>query len=238
MAWAFVASTYGTYSAGGAGSTTHDAVATLDIEVGDLLVATGRYYAPGETTINFAEDGGNNSFTMIGLLSNGLRRMDTGYVIVSQANDAATIRMTLSVGEQYRSFVVMQFRPDSGDTVSYEAGPGDATDTGTALATGQISTTGTDELVVVCCQEGGGALSNLEVGGGAADGSQGGDALATAYSAEWYEIFTSAQTDIIGEATIGSSQGWCARILAFKSTAPSGGSIVPKLMFYYQRLRS
>lgn len=245
MAWAFVASTYGPYT-GSTSGTTLDAAATLNIAQNDLLVAIGRYYESSDEgrVITFAENDGDNSFTMIDRVvsTSGTRFARAGYVVVVNANETATIRMTLDGAVAYRSFIVMQFRPDAGETVTYDAGGAPAAGYDTTPLSGNISTTGTDELVVGLF--GGGAdkdiTDTMQIADASATGSQGGDAIATPYTAGWYKVFTETQTDIHAQAyyDIQGSGYWTMNCLAFKSEAVAGGSVVPIVMNYYRRLRS
>ena len=112
------------------GGTILDSAETLNIQAGDLLVGLSRWYA-GATAAIISQDDDSNTFTMLDVQPNGSGGyMQAGYKIAADADGAAIMRLTLNASGQYRCLIVFQFRPDSGDTVSYD--DGDSRDTGTS----------------------------------------------------------------------------------------------------------
>jgi hypothetical protein len=150
-----------------------------------------------------------------------------GYKIGATANGTATVRATLDAARTYRFLVVMQFRPDAGDTVAYDAGDSPANGLDTACQTGNISTTGDDEVVVSFYKQYSGTrtVSNVQIADAAADGQKEDGVNYNALM--WYKLFTATQSNIHGQLTFNTSARWLADIVAFKSTAAGGATIYP-----------
>jgi trimeric autotransporter adhesin len=142
------------------------------------------------------------------------------YRISATADSTATFRSTLSSSPYNRHIIhVYQFRPDSGDTVTYDAGPGGAGSTWSAAPqSGNITTTESDEVAV-------GAIGNaqarstssFQIADGTVDGSISGTGLHSGY-----RIFSSTQSNIHAQGTLSGDASWSAGIVAFASAGAPG----------------
>lgn len=205
--------------------TTVDCSTTLNIAAGDLLVAYTKFNGATDTTIAIADTSGNNVMTVTTHYDSTLWISAMGYRLVGEADAAATIRVTLGANRSFKRVVVLQFRPDSGDTVSLDAGP-NADDGDSALAqSGNITTTGTDEVVVVGGTADNTVIADSKINEVASDGQED----SGAHSA-WYRIITSTFVNGHGEGTV-DNEDWVCDILAFKSTAPD--SYIPKVIIIH-----
>jgi hypothetical protein len=241
MGWSFIA-----WSGGGTNTdgTTLDATTTLNISVGDLLIGACRWEG-ADTTESIAENDGDNAFEMFSTVNGGNDDfwLGKGRKTVVNANATATLRFTLSVSRSWREFIVLQFRPDAGDTVTHDAGPNGATGTSLSPQSGTVSTTG-DDTIIVGMYVGyyTNSSSNEQIGGSAADG-----AIDPSWPPDypnwtkmWYKIYTSTQTDVAGSATKSDASGdeWVCDILAFKSVAAAGGVPIAIYKKYYDYRRA
>ncbi len=223
MGFTFIASS-AAYNTGGA--TTIDTDETFDIVAGDLLVAIGSDVT-ADTTIAIADEDGGNSFTMLTKRTLTATYSAVGYKIAATEATGKVIRVTYGVSAEFRNVVVMQFRPDGGDTVSFEEGDNPATGFSTNPTSNAITTTGTDDLVIgVSTMRYGKAYSSPEIDGGAADGSKWEEA-GNSYLALWYKLYTGAQIGIVADITeaVGAAD-WSCDFLYFKSVAAVGGIVV------------
>jgi hypothetical protein len=224
VAFTFIASAGGTNDASG---TTLDCSGSLNVADGDVLVAWCKYEGAGAATMAVAKSTGSpaNTFTF-----NATDRKDHsnndlsggfGYLLSAAADATATFRLTLGAARVYRRLIVMQFRPDAGETVTRDTG-NSAQGSATTVASGAITTTGTDEIVCGGYGEYLAATTTSElVNAGAAiepaASPQG------SYTSCWYRILTA--TFVAGQATasfVGGGEWVCAAI-ALKSEAAVGG---------------
>ena len=219
MAFTFIASATHTINASG---TIIDCSSPLNVAAGDLLVAWFRFENV-TTTATIADTVGGNVFTMDTLQSNGADFFSRlGYVLSATENATSTFRGTLAVAGYSRRIVVMQFRPDAGDTVTLDNSTGPATGSSTAIASTAITTTGTDEVVFCGASTYSTATYSVQsINSVAADGivSPAGDANT------WYRILSSTFTNGTGTATSSVNGKWICNIAAFKSTASGGGGV-------------
>ena len=234
MAFTFIASAGNSDDASG---TTLDCSSSLNVEAGDLLVAwTKNEGAP--TTHAMAKSTGSpaNTFTYDAADTEDHSNADLsgafGYVLAAAADATATFRMTLGAARPYRRVLVMQFRPDGGETVTRDAG-NNGQGNSSALSSGNVTTTGTDEVICGGYGEyGTRTASSEQVGGVAATepaaSPQGG------YTAAWYLIATSTFTGA-ATATLDADTEWVCGAIAFKSEAvASDVTIVSKRMSGWQ----
>jgi lysophospholipase L1-like esterase len=226
VALAFIASASGTNT-----GTQIDCSSTLNLAVGDILVAAIAWQT-GVSTVGIATTAPADSFTMLATANYITRDYQAlGYVVVGTANAAATIRATMGTSrESYLS--VLQFRPDAGETITLEAGPSaGSAGSGSLLQSGNISPTGNDFVVVA---------AGHNAAGFPLTGEQIADAAAAGYvrngkAGIWYSFFTANQTAIHGQASFADNDSWVCDILAIKSageagptytlTGPSGGVV-------------
>jgi hypothetical protein len=191
------------------------------VAAGDVLVAFVTWeYSSLIDTATVAEVGGGNSFTMLTVTYNGGGLMRTGYVLNATANSSSTFRFTLSTARGYRSIIVLQFRPDVGDTVSLDAGPAAGTGTGTTLQSATFSTTGTDEIIAGGIKQyvATATYSNHQIADTAAD-NHFEEWGSTIEASAWYKIFTSEQTNIHTQCTSSSNAAWINQAIAIKAVA-------------------
>jgi hypothetical protein len=213
MSFSYIANAKGNNDSSG---TTLDASSTLNIASGDLIVSVV-FWNDGTSNPSVADSGGSeNDHTMLDTYDqSGQVYMAIGYKISATANSSSTMRFSLSTAREYRSFIAFQFRPDSGETVTFDAGPGSAGGSGTSFVSDTISTTGTDEVVIGA----GGIYYGLE----GTDHLIGGETPAlvvdgVSWVEAYYEFFSSTQTDITASQTQSASGGpWVEMIAAFKS---------------------
>jgi hypothetical protein len=221
MGWQFIsAAGYDQY----AQASIIDCSSALNIQEGDLLVAIGEFIE-NVNVVSIAETGGGNSMTLTSRFDSGSQYGIMGYKIGAVANASATFRLTLSAPSYKPTIGVLQFRPDSGDTVSLDSGPNDNIGTGTTAQSDNFDTTGIDELVVA------GRTANYQpspsgayIGEESPDGTYlPGGAGGECMTWMWYKIFTATKTGIHAQSSLDSSIDWLAMALAFKAVAGGGG---------------
>lgn len=217
--------------------TTLDATTSLNVAAGDVLVVWCAHDAGGVLTYAVAKNSGSpaNAFTFdAGDMVNhsfGKPHASFGYLLNAAADAAATFRLTLSgTGDDEVSFIVMQFRPDAGETVTKDisnVGQG----TGDPPVSGNITTTGTDEIVCGADVSSTGVHQNELINGVAATvpaaSPKGGIHC-------WYRILTA--TFAAGNATedFAGAARWICNIIAIKSVA-AGGAVIPVMMNQYRQ---
>ena len=218
MAFTFIASATGTSDASG---TSLACSSSLNIAAGDLLVALVRWES-ATTTPSIA--GATNTLTMVNTFSfaTAVGWGVMGYKIAASADGAETFTFSVAAARTWRRVIILQFRPDSGDTVTLDASNAFASGNSATIASGNISTTGTDEVVV------GGTdtwvtftASNVFINGSAATGS----VFSLPHCGMWYAKLTATFTNGNASLTSSVSQYWGADIIAFKSVAGGGGGV-------------
>jgi len=198
----------------------------LDINAGDLLVGIFKWEVD-DTTPGCRSGVGENDFTFLATSDNASEIFTAiGYKIAAVNNDSATMEFTLAVARAFRSFQVLQFRPDSGETVTLVAGPSPAEIAGGygPENSGDISPTGTDILVF-------GAIGSysaryiyaiFDIGTVTATFTY----ASAYYTIAGYKFFDTPQTNIHLTADLdASSNYWTLDIAAFKSEAAGGGGV-------------
>jgi hypothetical protein len=226
MAWSYVASAQGYYN--DLGNRNYiDCSSSLNVVAGDRLVAWVAFEDNNFTVSSVGAKSGNVNTMTVRATNNSASRIygAMAYKIAADQNATATFRGTLSDSLTWANcrIVVMQFRPDAGDTVAVDD-LDDAPGTGsssTALS-GTIDTTGNDEVVIGASSSwDAGAPTSEKIGGTNADGAvdiTGGDS-----GGMWYRILTEAASTIAAQATVPNTN-WVCNIISFKS-APVGGSV-------------
>lgn len=212
----FVASASGAADSSG---TTVGTSSALNVAAGDLLVAVVTW-EDGATTVSSVTDGGPNALTQQAGddIANSINEINVSpqYRLSGSANSSATFTATLAAARAFKKLVVMQYRPQAGETVSRDiSGTREAfsdADT-TSIVSGTFSTTGSD--VVVCGLMGiytSGTHSSSTIGGVAVDQSkQEGGSFA------WCRILSAALTNQTANTTYSVARLWAATVLAFKS---------------------
>lgn len=225
MGWTFIALQSGLNDGSG---TTLDAAGSLNVAAGDALLVYVKHEGAALTAadLTFQKDTGSpaNTFTFDSSdyhsHGNGDMHACMGYLLSASADAPATFRLTLSGARTWRRFLVCQFRPDSGETVTKDAS-NDATGTGTSPASGNITTTGTDEVVFAGCSTYSGGTTTTEEINAATSTEPTGSPIGggTAALQVWYNLLTA--TFINGQATAAglSSQDWTSAVIALKAEA-------------------
>ena len=196
-------------SSGNNSGTSLSATSSLNVLAGDLLVAVCS--SQSATTMTIDDGNGGNTFKILAQSSvSGSIYQNLGYVLSATANSAMTPVLHSSSSATNIDFIIMQFRPTV--TVTFDAGPSAATGSSASAQSGNITTTGTTELVIGGSSSFGGAAaySNQTIAGIAAAGF-----FNSSYASLWYSTFSTAQTGIDATAT-SANAAWCADIMAFK----------------------
>ena len=225
MSFTFIAAVSGGNDAAG---TTLDTSSSLNVAAGDTLAAwCGHEGANG--TFAVAKTTGGNDFTFDAEdeenHSNGDLNGSWGYLLSAAADATFTGRFTSS-SREFRRIIILQFRPDSGDTVSKDgsaAGQG----TSTAANSGNFTTAGTDGMACGGYKEYTSATTSSElINGGAATEPTGSPVN---FTSAWYAAYSSGFTGA-ASATVGANAAWICGGIAFKSEAAAGGDPEGKLV--------
>jgi hypothetical protein len=228
-AWAqftFIASASNLNNAAG---TTLDTSTSLNVAAGDLLVA---WIANEDSASTYAvaKDSGSpaNTFTFDAADAEtfgGSLWGQWGYLLSASADSTATLRATWGTSVAVRRFLVMQFRPSGGATVTKDVGAAGNGGTGTAAVSDAITTTGTDEVVCGASDLfNSGATTAEQIGGVNAAGVVRRDAASM-----WYRILTATMSTGTATSTQAASDQWIASIISFKATG-GGAAPVRKLL--------
>jgi hypothetical protein len=222
MGWSHIAIVTGTAATG----TTVNASSSLNVAANDLLVASFHWQSgQAADTITIDQSDGTDTFTNIANTKT-VEGNDFGtgmaYLVVAGADAAFTPRFTLSAAGIELDIFVRQFRPDSGATVSLDTSNG-SSGFGTALVSGTVTTTGTDEVAVGCGGQGNGtSLTSEQINSVDADAATDSASL---YYNNWYRILTA--TFAGGQATEtagGAASNWGCAIACFKSVGAGGST--------------
>jgi hypothetical protein len=187
-----------------------DTISLSNVAAGDTIVISVYQgnYSSGLTSIS---DGTTNfTLTQVTKLSAANYYLQLGYLESSSAT--GTVTYTCSPTGQAQRISIMRFTK-SGGTVSIDtySNPGAQSSGSQANATSPaISTSGNDLVIGVTSNNANSATSPL-IGGSAAAGSVGN----AAYDFMFYQIYTSAQSNITASVTQASDY-WAAMILALK----------------------
>ena len=207
MTFTFIASVA---TAGNNSGTSLNAPSPLNVLAGDLLVAICS--SESATTLTIDDGSGGNTFNMLAQSSsvsgNAKVYQNLCYVLSAMAKSAMTPVLHCSPGANYTDFIVMQFRPSG--AITFDAGPAAGTGNSASARSGNITTTGTNELVIGGSSSFGNPYSGQKIGGVPAAGW-----VNSHYASLWYSTFSAAQTQINAAATSPNTV-WCADIMAFK----------------------
>ena len=217
------------FGADGSGSTvsTVDTSTSLNVAANDVLVDWCKHEG-ATTSMATAKTTGGNSGTFDAAdkvtHSNTDLEAQFGYVLAASADATHTRRLSLGAARSYVSLITHQFRPDASETVSKDAsniGQGN----GTAISTGNVTTTGTDAAGVGGYGEYvANVSSSHQINGVAATGVVHTNSIAN-FTASWYRILSATFT---GNASCSNSSGdWVAGIIVLKSVAAGGTTVTP-----------
>ena len=219
MAFSYIASAKVEVDASG---TTANMESALNVVAGDLLVAWVSH-EEAATAVAIAKNAGGpaNDFTFDAgdsWFSGTSLGGKFGYLLSAAVDATATFRVTWTAAKSQRRAFIYQFR-NTGSTVSKDQSTG-AVGASTAGNSGDITTTGTDEVVV-----GGTQLFNTgntsaeQINDIAADGvlrAETGGTYVIA-SSIWYRIVGATFTGH-AQCTEPSSDLWTCGVIAFKGT--------------------
>jgi len=197
-----------------------DATTTLNIAAGDVLVAYLAVVSPDSATLDYVgeDDDTTNEFTVLARAPNWA--VQGSYLLSAEASSGATMRMTSSkISNEGWEFTVLQFRPASGETVTFGSGPAAA---GTAWGKNPtslaLSTTSADSLYVGAAANDRAAISSNQIGGASPDGTISG----TNDFDVSYTVFESAQTSNTYSTATASSGAWGAGLIVLDIATSSG----------------
>lgn len=209
---------------------------------GNLLVAWVRWgtnsgdEAKTLTGLTLGDAGPSLTLLTEAIFTGDFYHLVCGYIIVP-STASAHVHATFSSSVSARYIQVWEYDP-VGATVAFDAentGQG----TSTAQQSGDISTTGTDEVVfgasaiqVTSDTE---SVGTLEINGQAADDS---DNQGSFRLCSWVEVFSSTFSNGHANGTLNLSRKWICNIAAFKATAGGGGSSIPVFMNQYRQRRA
>ena len=214
MAWTFVDSD----GYGASASSTTIATPGVTVAAGDLAVVLVSYEGTA-TTLSVSD--GTSSLTewVVGQKYASLT-LDVFYILASVASGTNSVVYTATFGGgggAYRNIAVMVFTPPSAASLDGTAVA--ASGTSTALASGNITTTGTNGIAFGAYAEYGEDLNTEKINGVTLERKQ----IATGLRSELWQIAYSA--GFTGQATaVLTSDPWIGGVIAFKAGA--GGFIV------------
>lgn len=236
MSFSFIAAV-GNYDV--TSGTVLDASASLNVAAGDVLVAVCSHQTEGNTSFAVAKDAGSPPNTFVFDAADTIHHSNLdmhsaiGYLLSAAADATATFRLTLGVAKIARSIIVLQFRPDTSEVVTKDAS-NVAEGTGTAPASGNITTTGTDEIAVGgCVSYNLLATSSEQINSVAATEPVGSPQTTTS---AWYRLLTATFANGQASATLGSGD-WTCHIIAIKSEAGGPPLLGPSLRTVRSALR-
>lgn len=199
---------------------TSRSASSLNILAGDIIVAYVVWFG-GSSTVTVG-DGETNSCTMESTVDYGGNEYVTaGYILSANADATSTFSCSLGTARNYLYMHVAQFR-NTGSTVSKDQSQASGNGFSTTPATGNITTTGTDELVVACL--------HVDIGYGGDPGSPTiGGTAATLISGDvvgpiQYRILTGIMTNGNAAGSYIGNASWAAVLNSFKGEGAGSAS--------------
>lgn len=200
-----------TGSADGSG-TTLDASAALTLQAGDVIVTWSKWEGATAPTLSVADTGAGNACTTTTLIDGSGAFFGGFAYLLSSGAGSITFRQTLSAARTFRRFIVGQWRPDSGDVVTYQA-DGGAFGSSAAPNSGNITVSGSDLLVCGAYGEFAAADTSAEQINGVAATEVTGSPIN--FTSMWYRLVGSGFTGA-ASATI-SANDWICGAIGFSS---------------------
>lgn len=222
MAFAFVNSASNFDSTGTSGTTVD---ITYTATAGNLLVAWCKH--EGATgTISVARSGGTETWTAGTLIDhgNGDLHGQFHYLLACAGGSSVTYRMT-TASRAFRSFLLFEFSYSGTASLDTQnTGQG----TATTATSGNITTAGTDEVVLGGYGEySSNTVTSPQINAVAADGSI--ILGAGNFTAAWYRVLTATFSGGNASCSIGSSQAFICNIIAIRTGAGGGSGLdVPR----------
>jgi len=205
-------------------------VASPEVEVaaGNLVVVQVRCGGTDHDSAPTITDTAGNTYVLRTYRSGSPGVTQVAYVFATDAHATNIITATWDEAVTHRhEIIVLVFSKDGGDTWSLDDADTGGAAYSDAIATANITTTGTDEVVVAF-----GSSTTTHTVSSAEIGAAGATEKEDITNSEsWYTIYAETKTDINATATASATCWWFAEILAFKSTAAAGGN-APTGVFY------
>lgn len=150
------------------------------------------------------------------------------FYLASSSSGNKTYTMTLGAGRPYVRIYVFEYSYTG--TVSFDTEINAEAGSSSAVSSGNITTTGTDELCLALYAENSAVtISSQQINGSAADQIQSGGT----YGSAWTKVFTATFTGA-ATATLSAAGKWICMLVAFKTGAaaadPEGSLIGGKLI--------
>lgn len=207
---------------GDAAGTSLNTSASLTIEANDLLVAivTWEDGSLADTANVTYNDGSDRTLTNTTTVGQGAPNAIMRYSwLIAPANGTSAFTYA-STSREFRRIQVLQFRASAGATISLDpatSNPASAGASSTSVASGAITTTGTDTVVIGAIRQyGSSTYSSKSIGGSAATTpTEFTDNQTTAF----YRILTSGMSSGTATATLGASRIWVSEVMGFKAVA-------------------
>lgn len=176
-------------------STTVDV--TLTLTAGSVIQIVGKWEGANGATPTVAKTDGSNPFTLRPVKdhSNGDLHLVTGYLLTHTMSGSTTLRLTLSAARPYKRFLVIEHTHsgtavfDVSATAEDDGSGSDAT-----VNSGNVTTTGTEEICIGAYGEYSGNTTSAEqINGVNADGK-----VTASFATAWHRVvgatFTGAAT--------------------------------------------
>lgn len=205
---------------------------TLNIASGDVLVAWVGYEDDRVSNCTIT-DGASNTFEVEQETANEDNgpRGRFGVILNAIANSSATFTVTVGTAP-YCGLIILQFRPDAGETVSVDVKDEEIGKWGSVLTGGVISTSGIDEIVVAGAKNYYSAdFGNPTIGGESASIVQ----FSGCWNAAIYRILTSAESNIYAQVDHDNAF-YVMNTIAIKSVQSS--TPIPVFLNQYRQRRN
>lgn len=188
------------------------------VVAGNLIVLWCKW-EEGDTTLSISD--GTSSLDTTTHINNGSTVHGCwAYILSTVANGTVTYTFTFGANSHFKRAHVAQFSYSG--TIEYDGSTG-ASGTGTAVDSGTIATTGSEEI----CLGGYGESNNTTrashaIDGTAADGVfSGGGSLTDA----WYRRLTATDADVEATVTLGTSMAWIGGVIGFKESGAAAATV-------------
>jgi len=196
----------------------------LNVQAGDLLAIFFAHATAGlDVDVESISDGEGNDFVLTTILrgEGTYRDIMFGYVLSAEANSEAYFTGVLTTARDSLRLSVLQFRPGAGEVAEVDQALVGAIGTGTAAATGAVSTSGSNGVAVGLIQSNDDCEDYL-IGGVAVDDEFGGSSS----GAFFYRILSAPLVSGTASATLLASAPWMAMMQTFKAVLAGGGEAI------------
>lgn len=152
------------------------------------------------------------------------------YILSSVANGTVTYTVTLGAARLFKRMHAYEFSYSGTAQFDTEPSGGGGAGTSAAPSSGNMTTTGTDEVVLAVVKEYGETFSSPLINAVAADGSQSNPPSA---DISWYKIFTGTFTGA-ATCTASGSIEWVVAAIAFNTGGGGGSTQPPRSMHQFR----